>query len=69
MSDVIAGILALVAMMFGLVLLLAFPTMWTWNFLMPDLFNLPTIDLWQAVAINFLSTILFKSVSFNSNNK
>jgi hypothetical protein len=35
--------------------------MWLWNWLMPILFNLPTITFLQALGINALSTILFKS--------
>lgn len=44
-------------------LLLAFPTMWLWNWLMPVIFGLTKITFWQAVGINFLSGILFKSSS------
>ena len=37
---------ALVAVfMWVLVVLLALPTMWLWNWLMPTLFNLPTVTL------------------------
>ncbi len=50
---------------FGLLLLsaiiLAFPTMWLWNWLMPKLFSLSQIDLYEAMGINFLTNILFKS--------
>jgi len=42
-------------------ILLAFPTMWLWNWLMPDIFGLMKIDLYQAMGINFLTNILFKS--------
>lgn len=42
-------------------ILLAFPTMWLWNWLMPDIFGLMKIDLYQAMGINFLTHILFKS--------
>jgi hypothetical protein len=30
-----------------------------WNWLMPDLFNLPEITLWQALGIFILSKLLF----------
>jgi len=42
-------------------ILLAFPTMWLWNWLMPEIFGLIKIDLYQAMGINFLTHILFKS--------
>ena len=35
-------------------------TMWLWNWLMPAIFNLPTIGFWQAVGILILAQILFK---------
>jgi len=42
-------------------IILAFPTMFLWNWLMPDIFGLIKIDLYQAMGINFLTNILFKS--------
>jgi hypothetical protein len=32
-----------------------------WNVLLPHLFNIPSITLYEAVGINILSGILFKS--------
>jgi len=42
-------------------ILLAFPTMWLWNWLMPDIFRLTTITLWQALGLLLLSGFLFGS--------
>jgi hypothetical protein len=42
-------------------ILLAIPTMLLWNALLPHLFNTPSITLYEAVGINILSGILFKS--------
>ncbi|MBP5722098.1 MAG: hypothetical protein J6X18_00740 [Bacteroidales bacterium] len=42
-------------------LILAFPTMWLWNWLMPAIFGLGRITVWMALGINLLSAILFKS--------
>ena len=42
-------------------LLLAIPTMLLWNALLPNLFGTPQISLYEAVGINILSGILFKS--------
>ncbi len=46
-----------------LALIFAFPTMWLWNWLMPVIFGLTKITFWQALGINLLSSILFKSSS------
>jgi hypothetical protein len=42
-------------------ILLAIPTMLLWNALLPHLFGTPHIGLYEAVGINILSGILFKS--------
>ena len=70
MSDitkVIGAILA--ALLFAAVIaaLFAFPTKWLWNWLMPDLFALKRIDAWQALGLNVLCGLLFKSSSTSSN--
>jgi hypothetical protein len=43
-----------------MVLLSAVPTWLLWNWLVPELFNGPTINLLQALGINLLLNILFK---------
>ena len=40
-------------------IILALPTMWLWNCLMPHLFGLVSITFWEALGINLLSGILF----------
>lgn len=42
-------------------MLLGFPIMWLWNWLMPDLFGLQTITFWQAIGLYILCSLLFKS--------
>jgi hypothetical protein len=42
-------------------ILLAIPTMVLWNYVMPYVFGLVPITLLQAMALNILSGILFKS--------
>ena len=54
------GIIAVVAAILGL------PLMLLWNWLMPTLFGLPLITFWQAIGINFLSSILFGKTSFKT---
>lgn len=53
---VIGGVIfgAAMALLFGFVVKIL------WNWLMTDLFNLPSITYWQAWGIAFLSHILFK---------
>lgn len=50
----------------GVSLLMALPTMWLWNWLMPDLFSLTEINFWQALGINVLSGILFRDYSLKT---
>ena len=42
------------------VVLLGLPTMWLWNILMVDLFDLSKIVFSQAVGLNVLASIFFK---------
>ena len=53
--------LIVVGLLFLSAVILAFPTMFLWNWLMPDIFGVMKIDLYQAMGINFLTHILFKS--------
>lgn len=41
--------------------LFALPMMWLWNWLMPDLFSMPTISFAQAWGILVLSGLLFRT--------
>jgi hypothetical protein len=44
----------------GLFALFGAVTMWLWNALMPEIFKLPAIGLWQAIGLLLLSHILFR---------
>jgi len=51
--------------------LMAFPTMWLWNFVLPNLFVNPVVkelDFWSAWGLLVLCGLLFKS-SVSSSNK
>ena len=62
--SIVVGLVAtFIIGVFGFALILALPTMWLWDWLMPQLFGLTEITVWQALGINFLSSILFKSSS------
>ena len=59
--EVFLKVVGSVAVLFGIALFLAVPTMLLWDWLMPTLFGLKNITLLQAWGINFLSGILFKN--------
>jgi hypothetical protein len=45
------------------VFLFGYVTMLLWNWLLPPIFNLPTITMWQALGLLLLSKILFSGFS------
>ena len=53
-----------IALFFGtiaiIVVLLGYPVMLLWNWLMPELFGLYEVTFWQAIGLNILCTILFR---------
>ena len=61
---ILSGLLSLFGMilfmLFGFGLILAFPVMWCWDYVMPELFNLPNITYFQALALYLLCGLLFK---------
>ncbi len=67
------GILAVIGVfavfLFGAALLFAFPVMWLWNYVCPELFALPLIGFWQAFALLLLCGLLFKSSSSNKSKE
>ena len=60
MKNSFEAIAAVIGMVAIAIVLLGYPLMLLWNWLMPIIFNLPEITFWQAIGLNFLSTILFK---------
>lgn len=52
---------AFLGMIAIVIVILGYPLMLLWNWLMPTIFGLPEITLWQALGLSLLSTILFKS--------
>ena len=62
-TDTIETVLAALLILVVVTAILGFPLMWLWNWLMPTIFGLPYITFWQALGLNILSTILFKSTS------
>lgn len=66
------GVLGVFVAFAGIILLMgllwAIPTMLLWDWLMPELFGLSTITIWQAWGLNILTGIFFKSKT-NTTNK
>jgi hypothetical protein len=65
-----ANVLVVIGLLFVYIaayaVLAALPVMWLWNWLMPYLFNLPTISFWQSFGLLVLCGALFKSSSSSS---
>jgi len=59
--DVLKGLFAIIGIVGVVALILGLPLMLLWNWLMPQIFGLTEITFWQAVGLNFLSSILFKT--------
>ena len=57
------GCIVAVVFILCFALIIGFPIMWLWNWLMPDIFNLPTIGFWQAVGLSVLSGFLIKPIN------
>jgi len=66
---ILGGALLLVVTIAFTGLVLGFPVMWLWNWLMPMLFGLITINFWQACGLVMLCWILFKAVIPERKNK
>jgi hypothetical protein len=62
MTDFLAGVVAVIGVLvlvFGLALLLAFPTMWAVNYLfsislLTTIFGVAKLNFWRALVLNFV---------------
>jgi len=59
--ETLLEILGGIALIVILAIVFSFPTMWLWNWLMPTLFGLVKITWVQALGLNVLSGILFRT--------
>lgn len=59
--DTLLKILGGIALIVILAIILSFPTMWLWNWLMPTLFGLAKITWVQALGLDILSGIFFRN--------
>ena len=57
---VIGGAIIGIIIIFITGLILGYPLMLLWNYVMPYLFGLPLLTYWKAVALYFLCDLLFK---------
>lgn len=65
----LVGILLLFLAVLAFAVLAGVPTWLLWNALLPELFNLPRISLWQAMGLLILSGLLFKNGTSSSSKK
>lgn len=66
LSTVLVAFVAVIAIAFGLSVVLAIPVWLLWNWLMPLIFGLTKVTLVQAWGLSFLSALLFKSSATSS---
>ena len=59
MKDILVAILVALITVIVVGLILSVPVMLLWNWVVPDIFNLPQINLGQALGLSMLSCCLF----------
>lgn len=59
LTKTLAQVAGIVVMAILISALCALPTMWLWNWLMPEIFGLKTINFLQSWGLMILSNILF----------
>lgn len=59
----ILGVIGSIWLLFVFALFASIPLYFLWNWLMPFLFQLPTITILQAIGVAWLSAILFRNSS------
>ena len=60
---ILGGFLAFAGMVGIFCLITGLPLMLLWNWLVPVIFHLSKITFWQAVGLQLMATLLFKSSS------
>jgi len=58
--NILAYIFGAILMVCTLVIIFSLPVLLLWNWLMPVIFGLPEIDIWQSIGLLFLCGFLFK---------
>lgn len=54
--------IVLFIVLIGFGLLLAFPVMWCWNYVVPEMFGLPELTWGKAWCLHFLANIFIRSM-------
>lgn len=62
---IIGAIVTVLAIIFIFAILMGYPVMWLWNWLIPVIFGLTKINIWQAIGLNLLCGLLIRSSSIN----
>ena len=68
-SELIGLVTMGIIIMGALILLFTLPTMWLWNWLMPYIFGLPTLDFLQTMGLLILSSLLFRESGTGNKSK
>lgn len=68
-TDWISTMLVVFTFVWIIVFIYSIPLYFMWNWLVPDIFNLPTITFLQAIGLNILFNILFRPTSIPSSKK
>lgn len=68
-SEQILIFTGLILVLIVLVIIEGWFVVYLWNWLMPTVFGLTTITLWQGVGIFVLCNMLFKSTGYNSSKR
>ena len=61
MKKTVEALATFLGMIAIVMVLLGYPVMLLWNWLVPEIFGLSEITFWQAIGLNILSTILLRS--------
>ncbi len=68
LGEIVGMIIFIIIGAVGLVILFGFGIMWLWNWLMPEIFGLTTLNYWQAIGIFILFKILLGGCAFGGNS-
>lgn len=63
----VGAVVLIVVVVAFFAIVFAFPTMWLWNWLMPLIFGLTKITVWQALGLNLLTGLFFRTSVYRPN--
>lgn len=46
-----------------LAIIMGFPTMWLWNWVVPKIFGLVSVGFWDSVGLNLLAGVFFRTTN------